>query len=112
MRLHYGLGCGRAHSVRAIAREFAMTPEVIGGILMEAQRRLAKSGLQPDHLRAAADDTQDSGTLLARRERRRNRIATSSDMTAPPSAICFTASISRPGGVCLSRYPQAPAQIA
>ena len=52
VRLHYGRGCGRAHSVRAIAREFAMTPEVIGGILMEAQRRLAKSGMQPGDLRA------------------------------------------------------------
>jgi RNA polymerase primary sigma factor len=75
VRLRYGLGCERAHSVKAIARAFAMTPEVIGGILMEAQRRLANSGLRPDHLRAAADDSRASGTLLARRERRcRNRL--------------------------------------
>jgi len=68
VRLHYGLGCGRAHSVRAIARAFGMTPEVINGILIEAQRRLADMGLQPRHLRAARD-SDASGSVAPRRMR-------------------------------------------
>ena len=69
VRLRYGLGCASAHWVRAIAHAFAMPPEVIGGILIEAESRLKGMGLQPDDLRAAARDGRKTGAIAQRRMR-------------------------------------------
>jgi DNA-directed RNA polymerase sigma subunit (sigma70/sigma32) len=53
VRLHYGMGCQRAHSATEIAREFQVSPSVIAGLLGAAQERLAQVGLTPRQLRAA-----------------------------------------------------------
>jgi DNA-directed RNA polymerase sigma subunit (sigma70/sigma32) len=54
VRLHYGMGCQRAHSAKEIARAFQVSPAVIAGLLGAAQERLAQVGLTPRQLRAAA----------------------------------------------------------
>jgi hypothetical protein len=46
-----------------------MTPEVIDGILMEAQGCLADMGLQPRHSRTAARGSHESGSVALKRMR-------------------------------------------
>ncbi len=55
--------------MRAIAGAFGMTPEVIDGILMEAQGCLADMGLQPRHSRTAARGSHESGSVALKRMR-------------------------------------------
>jgi len=54
VRLYFGLGCQQPHSASAIAREFLVSPQAISGILGGAERKLARVGLTPSHLREAA----------------------------------------------------------
>ena len=54
VRLHYGLGCERAHRPGEIARAMAVTPRAIRGVLQEAQQRLGQRGWTPEALRSAA----------------------------------------------------------
>ena len=53
VRLYFGLGCQRSHSASEIAHEFHVSPQVIGGILGGAERKLARAGLTRDELREA-----------------------------------------------------------
>ena len=61
VRLHYGLGCQRAHSEPETARALQVSPAVIVGILAKAEEQLSPLGLTPRRLRAAARVNQDSG---------------------------------------------------
>ena len=54
IRLFFGLGCQRPHSALEIAEAFAVSSQVIAGILGAAQRRLARLGLTAIEMRAAA----------------------------------------------------------
>ena len=54
VRLHFGLGCKRSHSVAEIAAEFGVTTALITGILEAATRRLAKAAVMIRELREAA----------------------------------------------------------
>jgi DNA-directed RNA polymerase sigma subunit (sigma70/sigma32) len=54
IRLYFGLGCQRSHSALEIAEAFEVSSQVIAGILGTAERRLARLGLTPIQLRAAA----------------------------------------------------------
>ena len=54
IRLYFGLGCQRSHSALEIAEAFEVSSQVIAGILGTAERRLARFGLTPIQLRAAA----------------------------------------------------------
>jgi hypothetical protein len=54
IRLYFGLGCQRSHSALEIAEAFEVSSHVIAGILGTAERRLARLGLTPIQLRAAA----------------------------------------------------------
>ena len=54
IRLYFGLGCQRPHSVLEIAEAFAVSSQVIAGILGAAESRLARLGLTPIQMRAAA----------------------------------------------------------
>ena len=54
VRLYFGLGCLRSHSASEIAREFHVSPQVIGGVLGGAERKLAQAGLTRSELREAA----------------------------------------------------------
>jgi DNA-directed RNA polymerase sigma subunit (sigma70/sigma32) len=54
IRLYFGLGCQRPHSAVEIAEAFAVSSQVIAGILGAAQRRLARLGLTAIEMRAAA----------------------------------------------------------
>jgi hypothetical protein len=53
VRLYFGLGCQRSHSASEIAQEFHVSPQVIGGILSGAERKLWKAGWTPKELRQA-----------------------------------------------------------
>jgi len=53
VRLYFGLGCHRSHSASEIAHEFHVSPQVIGGMLGRAERKLARAGLTRDELREA-----------------------------------------------------------
>ena len=54
VRLHYGLGCERAHAPTEIARAMAVTPRAIREVLQGAQQRLGERGWGPEALRSAA----------------------------------------------------------
>ena len=54
IRLYFGLGCQRSHSALEIADAFEVSSQVIAGILGAAERRLARLGLTPMQMRAAA----------------------------------------------------------
>jgi DNA-directed RNA polymerase sigma subunit (sigma70/sigma32) len=54
IRLYFGLGCQRPHSALEIAEAFAVSSQVIAGILGAAERRLARLGLTPIQMREAA----------------------------------------------------------
>ena len=54
IRLYFGLGCQRPHSALEIAQAFEVSSQVIAGILGAAQSRLARLGLTPIQMRAAA----------------------------------------------------------
>ena len=54
IRLYFGLGCQRPHSALEIAEAFQVSSQVIAGILGAAERRLARLGLTPMQMRAAA----------------------------------------------------------
>ena len=54
IRLYFGLGCQRPHSALEIAEAFEVSSQVIAGILGAAERRLARLGLTPMQMRAAA----------------------------------------------------------
>jgi len=54
VRLHFGLGCKRSHSVREMAAEFGVSIALITGILDAATKRLAKSGVTMEDLKEAA----------------------------------------------------------
>jgi len=54
IRLYFGLGCQRSHSALEIADAFEVSSQVIAGILGAAERRLARLGLTPIQMRAAA----------------------------------------------------------
>src|SRR5580700_6032976 len=54
IRLYFGLGCQRSHSALEIAKAFEVSSQVIAGILGAAERRLARLGLTPIQMRAAA----------------------------------------------------------
>jgi DNA-directed RNA polymerase sigma subunit (sigma70/sigma32) len=54
VRLYFGLGCQRCYAASEIARELDVSPQVIRGVLGEAQRKLAQGGLKRDELRHAA----------------------------------------------------------
>jgi hypothetical protein len=54
IRLYFGLGCKRPHSALEIAQAFEVSSQVIAGILGAAERRLARIGLTPIQMRAAA----------------------------------------------------------
>jgi hypothetical protein len=52
--LYFGLGCQRPHSALEIAEAFEVSSQVIAGILGAAESRLARLGLTPIQMRAAA----------------------------------------------------------
>jgi len=54
IRLYFGLGCQRPHSALEIAEAFEVSSQVIAGILGAAESRLARLGLTPIQMRAAA----------------------------------------------------------
>jgi len=54
IRLYFGLGCQRPHSALEIAEAFQVSFQVIAGILGAAERTLARLGLTPMQMRAAA----------------------------------------------------------
>src|ERR1017187_4502601 len=54
LRLYFGLGCERPHSVQEMAEEFGVSVEVIAGVIGAAQRNLAQDGLTASDLRRAA----------------------------------------------------------
>src|ERR1039457_4567926 len=54
IRLYFGLGCQRPHSALEIAQAFAVSSQVIAGILGAAESRLGRLGLTPIQMRAAA----------------------------------------------------------
>ena len=54
IRLYFGLGCQRPHSASEIAEAFAVSSQVIAGILGAAESRLARLGLTPIQMREAA----------------------------------------------------------
>ena len=54
VRLYFGLGCLRSHAASEIAQEFHVSPQVIGGILSGAQRKLGKLGWTASELRQAS----------------------------------------------------------
>ena len=54
IRLYFGPGCQRSHSALEIAEAFESSSQVIAGILGAAERRLARLGLTPIQMRAAA----------------------------------------------------------
>jgi hypothetical protein len=54
IRLYFGLGCQRPHSALEIGQAFAVSSQVIAGILGAAERRLARLGLTPIQMREAA----------------------------------------------------------
>jgi DNA-directed RNA polymerase sigma subunit (sigma70/sigma32) len=54
IRLYFGLGCQRPHAALEIAEAFAVSSQVIAGILGAAERSLARLGLTPIQMRAAA----------------------------------------------------------
>jgi hypothetical protein len=54
IRLYFGLGCQRPHSALEIAEAFEVSSQVIAGILGAAESRLARLGLTPVQMRAAA----------------------------------------------------------
>jgi len=54
IRLYFGLGCQRSHSALEIAEAFEVSSQVIAGILGAAERKLARLGLTPIQMRAAA----------------------------------------------------------
>jgi hypothetical protein len=45
LRLYFGLGCKRTHTAGEMAEELGVSAQVIGGILVAGQRRLATEGL-------------------------------------------------------------------
>ena len=62
VRLYFGLGCQRPHSAAEMAQEFHVSPQVIGGILSSAERKLGKAGWTPSALRQAGSrDVEVSG---------------------------------------------------
>ena len=52
VRLHYGIGCRRAHAVEEIAAAFGMTEERVQRILEEAEKSLERDGISPRQLQA------------------------------------------------------------
>ena len=54
VRLNFGLGCRRSHSVAEIAAEFAVPTALITGIVDAATKRLTKSGVTVKDLKEAA----------------------------------------------------------
>jgi hypothetical protein len=54
IRLYFGLGCQRPHSAVEIAEAFAVSSQVIAGILGAAQRRLARLGWTAIEMHVAA----------------------------------------------------------
>ena len=64
VRLRYGLGCQRAHSVTEIAQALEVSGMVIAGILDEAHERLAEVGLTARQLRVASGGSHESDAVL------------------------------------------------
>ena len=56
VRLRFGLGCKRSHSVAEIAAEFSVSSARITGILEAASQRLAKNGITLTDLKEAAPE--------------------------------------------------------
>ena len=54
IRLYFGLGCQRPHSIDEMAQEFGVSRRVIEGILKAAERKLALEGVTANELRQAA----------------------------------------------------------
>ena len=54
VRLHFGLGCKRPHSVGEMAAEFGVSTALITAILAAATKRLVKSGVTMGDLKEAA----------------------------------------------------------
>src|ERR1039457_6221220 len=63
LRLYFGLGCERPHSVQEMAEEFGVSAQVIAGIIGAAQRRLAQEGLTASDLREAARHATEATAL-------------------------------------------------
>jgi RNA polymerase primary sigma factor len=68
LRLYFGLGCKRLHSIAEMAAEFGVSSELITGILGAATKRLAEVGITTRHLREAG-----GGVTIARRTNSRHR---------------------------------------
>jgi DNA-directed RNA polymerase sigma subunit (sigma70/sigma32) len=56
VRLYFGLGCKRSHSVAEIAEEFGGSSALISDILGAATKELAKAGITMEELQAASGD--------------------------------------------------------
>ena len=56
VRLHFGLGCKRSHSVAEIAAECGVSTTLITGILEAANRRLTEAGVTMEELMETARD--------------------------------------------------------
>ena len=63
LRLYFGLGCERPHSVQEMAEEFGVSVEVIAGVIGAAQRNLAQDGLTASDLREAARHATETTAL-------------------------------------------------
>ena|SRR5579871_1772374 len=50
VRLSYGIGCERAHSVAEIAVEFGVGADLVAAILEQAEQRLAECGVPREQL--------------------------------------------------------------
>lgn len=53
VRLIYGIGCQRRHSVAEIAVEFGVATDLVAAILQEGERRLAERGVPREQLQQA-----------------------------------------------------------
>jgi hypothetical protein len=54
IRLYFGLGCRRPHSIDEMAQEFGVSRRVVTGILEAAERKLAGEGVTANELRQGA----------------------------------------------------------
>jgi DNA-directed RNA polymerase sigma subunit (sigma70/sigma32) len=54
VRLYFGLGCKRSHSVAEMAEEFGVSSALVTDILGEAEKELAKVGITAKELQAVA----------------------------------------------------------
>lgn len=61
IRLYFGLGCQREHAAAEIADEFDVPESVIVDMVRIAQRQLARDGVTPSQLSAAAQQAREIG---------------------------------------------------